>query len=140
MPSKSKEVRIEQRRVLEKQLNLRLEKLAGKGISAAKIQSDPQVKKLKAKIREANLRIAVFEKHVSRTAQLAQAREQKLADLAMKKASAEKQPEKAAPAEEKPKKKAAGAPAGETKKRKAEAEGDEAKKKPRKKKEPNSEE
>lgn len=135
MPSKSKENRLYQRQVLEKQLDVRLEKLAEKGASAAKIKSDSQVKKLKAKIREANIRIAAFDKSISRTAQLAQAKEQKMAELAMKKAPVEKQPEAAAPAEVKPKKKAAAAQEGEAKKKKANAAGDEAPKKPRKKKE-----
>ncbi|MGB4206876.1 MAG: hypothetical protein WBJ43_02680, partial [Smithellaceae bacterium] len=64
MPSKSKEVRLEQRRIFEKKLNLRLQQLAQKGISEEKAKHDPLVKSLKAKIRRTDIRIAVFEKYV----------------------------------------------------------------------------
>lgn len=100
MGSKSKEVRIEQRRTLEKQLELRLQKLAKQGISEEKTLKDVLVKNLKAKIRETNIRIGAFDKHVSRTQELAQTKAQKLSEPA---AAKDKKPE---PAEEAPKKKA----------------------------------
>ena len=61
MASKSKDVRIEQLRIFEKKLALRLEQLDKKGISKEKAQNDPLVKSLKSKIRETNVRIAAFD-------------------------------------------------------------------------------
>jgi len=112
MPSKSKNVRLEQRRILEKKLDLRLQQLAQKGISKEKAQSDPLVKNLKAKIRQTNIRIAVFEKYVKQAEELAQAKAQKLAEPKKKKEKkpkAEPKPKKKtpAPADKKPKKPAA---------------------------------
>ena len=49
MPSKSKNVRLEQRRILEKKLDLRLQKLAQKGISKEKAQMTLLLKILKQK-------------------------------------------------------------------------------------------
>ena len=85
MPSKTKKVRIEQRRVLEKKLNLRLQTLAKKGISEEKAKSDPLVKSLKSKIRQTDVRIAVFEKYVKQAEELAQAKAQKLVEGPKKK-------------------------------------------------------
>jgi hypothetical protein len=137
MPSKSKEVRMEQRRILEKKLDLRLQQLAQKGISTEKkAQSDPLVKKLKAKIRETNVRIAVFDKNVAKIQELLTAREQK---LAAKTAPKVEQVLEAAPAESKPKKKSVTGDKETKKKATPPAEG-EAPKKPRKKKEEAKEE
>jgi hypothetical protein len=85
MASKSKNVRMEQLRIFEKKLAMRLQQLDQKGISKEKAQSDPLVKSLKSKIRETNVRIAAVEKFVQLTQALAQAKVQKLADLAAKK-------------------------------------------------------
>ena len=85
MASKSKNVRIEQLRIFEKKLALRLQQLDKKGISKEKAQKDPLVKSLKSKIRETNVRIAAFDKFVQLTQELAQAKVQKLAELAAKK-------------------------------------------------------
>lgn len=129
MASKSKEVRLEQRRVLEKKLELRLSKLAGLGVASEKVKSDPLVKNLKSQIRETNVRIAAFDKNTVKIQELKQAKEKKLAEK-----SAPKE-EKAAPEKEaKPKKKAAAGEKEPKKKTAAAAEG-EAPKKPRKKKE-----
>ena len=72
MASKSKNVRIEQLRIFEKKLALRLQQLDQKGISKEKAQKDPLVKSLKSKIRQTNVRIVVSEKFVQRTQELAQ--------------------------------------------------------------------
>jgi hypothetical protein len=109
MASKSKDIRLEQLRLLEKKLALRLEKIAQKGISKEKAQKDPLIKNLKSKIRETHVRIAASDKLVQLTQALAQAKVQKLADLA---ANKEKKPEQAQDekkAESKPKKKEAAA-------------------------------
>ncbi|PKN95926.1 MAG: hypothetical protein CVU43_23355 [Chloroflexi bacterium HGW-Chloroflexi-5] len=126
MASKSKDVRIEQRRILEKKLELRLSKLAGLGVASEKAKSDPLVKNLKSQIRETNVRIAAFDKNTVKIQELKQAKEKKLAEKSAPKeeqAAPEKEAKakkKAVPAEKEPKKKP--------------AEG-EAPKKPRKKKE-----
>jgi len=129
MASKSKDVRIEQRRVLEKKLELRLAKLAGQGVASEKAKSDPLVKNLKSQIRETNIRIAAFDKNVAQIEALKQAKEKKLAEK-----SAPKEVQAAPEKEAKPKKKAASAEKEPKKKPAAAAEG-EAPKKPRKKKE-----
>ncbi len=124
MASKSKDVRIEQRRVLEKKLELRLAKLAADGIAKEKVQSDSIVKNLKSKIRETNVRIAAFEKNIKKAQDLAKAKEEKLAAKAAPKAAPAAEEKEA-----KPKKKAA-----DKEGKKPAAEGDAAKK-PKKKKE-----
>jgi hypothetical protein len=141
MASKSKDVRIEQLNIFQKRLDLRLQQLAKKGISEKDAQRDPLVKSLKSKIRETNVRIAAFEKFVKLTEALAQAKVQKLAELAAKKEEkaeqkqaqpkqkkADKEPKKqpAASGEEAPKK---------TKKQSADAGEEATKKKSSKKKE-----
>lgn len=85
MASKSKNVRLEQLRVFEKKLALRLQQLDQKGISKEKVQKDPIVKSLKSKIRETNVRIAALEKFVQLNQKLAQAKAQKLAEPEVKK-------------------------------------------------------
>jgi hypothetical protein len=122
MASKTKDVRIEQRRMLEKTLELRLAKLAQQGVSGDKTSSDPLVKNLKSKIRETNLRISAIDKNEAKIQEMKLAREKKLAD-----AAAAKEAPAASEKEAKPKKKTA--PGKEAKK-----EGDAAKK-PKKKKE-----
>ncbi len=127
MPSKSKDVRIEQRRVLEKKLELRLAKLAAEGVSKEKTVSDAIVKNLKSKIKETNVRIAAIDKNAAKIQEMKLAKEKK---------AAEKDAPKAAPVapekEAKPKKKAAG---DKEPKKKGEAGEGEAAKKPKKKKE-----
>ncbi len=125
MASKSKDVRIEQRRVIEKKMELRLVKLAADGISKEKAQKDAVVKNLKSQIRETNVRIAAFDKNIQKTQDLAKAKEEKLAAK-----TAPKEASDAPGKEAKPKKKAAADKEG----KKPAAEGDGAKK-PRKKKE-----
>ncbi len=104
MASKSKDVKIEQLRIFEKKLALRLQQLEQKGIAKEKAQIDPLVKSLKSKIRETNVRLAAIAKLVQKKEELAKAKEQKLIDAAAKK---EEKPEEAQQEEAKPKKKAA---------------------------------
>ena len=93
MASKSKNVRIEQLRIFEKKLALRLQQLDQKGISKEKAQSDPLVKSLKSKIRQTNVRIAVFDKFVKRTQELAQVKSQKIAESLNKENKSESAPD-----------------------------------------------
>jgi len=109
MPSKSKDVRIEQLRIFEKKLALRLQQLDQKGISKEKAQSDPLVKSLRSKIRETNVRIAAVEKFVQLYEKLAQAKAQKLAEPEVKKEEKSEPAPDAKQAEPKPKKKEAAA-------------------------------
>ena len=109
MASKSKDVRIEQLRIFEKKLALRLEKIAQKGISKEKAQKDPLVKSLKSKIRETNVRIAASEKFVQLNQKLAQDKAQKLAEPAVKKEKKSEPAQEGKKAESKPKKKEAAA-------------------------------
>ena len=125
MSSKSKEARLEQRRVLEKKLELRLSKLADLGVAKEKAKSDPLVKKLQAQIQETNLRIAASDKNAEKVLAMKQAKEKKLAEKL-----APKEEQEAQEKEAKTKKK----PAAEKETKKKPAEG-EAQKKPRKKKE-----
>jgi hypothetical protein len=116
MSSKSKDVRIEQRRILEKKLDLRLQQLAQKRISKEKTQRDPLVKNLKAKIRETNIRIKAADKFVQLNEKLAEAKAQKLARPAKK----EEAPEPGSvPSETKKKKKPVAAAEAEPKKKPA---------------------
>jgi hypothetical protein len=78
MSSKSKDVRIEQRRILQEKLDMRLQQLAQKGISKEKAQGNPLVKNLKAKIRETNIRIKAADKIAKLNEELAIAKVQKL--------------------------------------------------------------
>jgi len=93
MASKSKNVRIEQLRIFEKKLALRLQQLDQKGISKEKAQSDPLVKSLKSKIRQTNVRITVFDKFVKRTQELAQVKIQKIAESLNKENKSESAPD-----------------------------------------------
>lgn len=129
MASKSKEVRIEQRRILNKKLELRLQKLAGQGVAGEKVKADPLVKNLKSQIRETDIRIAAFDKNIVKIQELKLAKEKKLAEKSAPKDV------KAAPEKEAKLKKKAAAGEKEPKKKPAEAAEGEAPKKPRKKKE-----
>jgi len=85
MASKSKDVRIEQLRIFQKKLDLRLQQLTQKGIGEKEVQKDPLVKSLKSKIKETNIRIKAIEKFVKLAEALVQAKVQKQAELAAKK-------------------------------------------------------
>lgn len=132
MSSKSKDVKLEQRRVLEKKLDLRLQQLAQKGIGKEKADSDPLVKKLKAKIRETNLRIKTADKFAQKTQELAQAKAQKLAQESQKTEELKSVSESSEP---KSKKKSTEGAKEVKPKKKAESSADGEPKKPRKKKE-----
>jgi len=129
MASKSRDVRIEQRRILEKKLELRLQKLEKLGVTKEKIKSDPLVKNLKSQIRETNTRIATIDKNTLKIEELKQAKIRKLEEK-----TAPKEVKAAPEKEAKPKKKAVAGDKEAKKKPVPAAEGD-APKKPRKKKE-----
>ena len=132
MSSKSKDVRLEQRRVLEKKLELRLQKLSAQGISDKQASSDTMIKSLKSKIRETNVRIATVDKNTAKIQELKQAKEAKLAAKSAPK-------EEGATPEKESKSKKKAAPADKAAKKQAPAEGDAAKKPRKKKEEPQAE-
>ncbi|OPY87096.1 MAG: hypothetical protein A4E71_01231 [Smithella sp. PtaU1.Bin162] len=155
MPSKSKDVRVEQCLILEKKLGLRLQKLDQKGMNKERAQRDPLVKNLKAKIRETKARIAAADKHVELTRTLVQAKLQKAAELeaqskaakaetSAEPAAAEAKQKKQSPEKAEAKKKPAAEKEAKPKKKAAVTEpaaaDAEPPKKPRKKKEENKEE
>jgi hypothetical protein len=112
MASKNKEVRMEQLRVFEKKLALRIQQLEQKGMAKEKAQVDPIVKRLKSKIKQTKTRMSAVDKFVQKGEELARAKAEKLAALAAKKEEKpETAPEEAASEniqdEVKPKKKAA---------------------------------
>jgi len=125
MASKNKDVRIEQRRILEKKLEMRLAKLSETGDANQKAKNDPLVKNLKSQIREANTRIAAIDKNTAKIESMKVDKEKKLAQK-----SAPQEAQAAPDKETKSKKK--GTADKEAKKKPAE--GGEAKK-PKKKKE-----
>lgn len=118
MSSKSKDVRIEQRRVLEKKLDLRFQLLAQKGTGKEKAENDPLVKNLKAKIRETNTRIKAVEKIDKLNEDLAQAKLQKLAAPKKEEAKEAKSKKKAASESESKKKQAGTDASGKATKKK----------------------
>jgi hypothetical protein len=118
MASKSREVRLEQRRVLEQKLELRIKKLEESGAAKEKVAKDAMVKNLKAQIKEANLRIAAIDKNVTHIEALKQAKEQKLVEKEAAKKEPKKKKTKEA-AEEKESKKKKAAPAGAAPQKKA---------------------
>jgi len=83
MGSKTKEVRLAQKAYWESKLKERLQDLAQKGVETQKAARDPQVRHLRAKLRETAARIEAIE-----------AIERKNQEMAQKKAQKEAQPKK----------------------------------------------
>lgn len=110
MASKSKEVRLEQRRVLEQKLEMRLKKLEEAGAAKEKIAKDAIAKNLRAQIKEANMRIAAIDKNTTQVENLRQAKQQKLAEKAAEAREPKKKKQKEAPEEKESKKKKTQAP------------------------------
>jgi len=104
MSSESRETRLSQKAQWEAQLGRRTALLSGKGIDEKKIARDVLVKKLKAKIRESQVRLDAIAANVKRTEELAAAKAARLATPKEEAPKPQKAPEP--PAEEaKPKKK-----------------------------------
>lgn len=78
MPSKSKEARLEQKNLVEAQLNERLKALAEKGLEPQAIAKDTAVRKLRADLRKANERISVIEGREEKIEKMAKAKQEKL--------------------------------------------------------------
>lgn len=103
MASKSKETRLKQQAQGEAQLQRRLAHLGTQGCDETKISRDVLVKKLKAKIKESQVRLRAIDTNEKRTAELAAIKAER---LAMPKEEAPKAKKTAEPPPEtKPKKK-----------------------------------
>lgn len=79
MASKDKESRLAQMADWEEQLSKRLSQLAEEGVASEKISKDPQVKKIRAKIRETRDRLTAIEKKEQKLEEMAKARAEKAA-------------------------------------------------------------
>ncbi|MDA8126020.1 MAG: hypothetical protein M0009_12625 [Deltaproteobacteria bacterium] len=110
MTSKSRDTRLEQKAEWEAKLKKREALLAGKGADAKKIAADIQIRELKAKIKESNLRIRAIDATEKRTGELAAMKAEKLAQAEAAKA--------APPAPKKKKVEEAPAPEAKAKKKK----------------------
>lgn len=91
MPSKSKEARLEQKNLVEAQLNERLKALADKGMEPQAIAKDKAVRKLRADLRKANERLSVIRGREEKLEEMARARQEKVS--APKKQKEKKQKE-----------------------------------------------
>jgi hypothetical protein len=78
MPSKSKEARIEQKNLVEAQLNERLKLLADKGMEPQAIAKDNAIRKLRADLRKANERLSVIQAREDKIEEMARAKQEKL--------------------------------------------------------------
>jgi hypothetical protein len=79
MASKGKEVRVAQKGYWEEKLGLRLSALGGKGLEPGKISRDAVVRKIRARIREADLRLRTIARVEKRTEDLARIKTEKMA-------------------------------------------------------------
>jgi len=77
MPSKSKEARLEQKTLVEAQLNERLKLLTEKGMEPQAIAKDNTVQKLRADLRKANERLSVIRGREEKLEEMARAKQEK---------------------------------------------------------------
>ena len=77
--SESRETRLKQKAEWEAKLQKREALLAAKGGDEKKIANDVQIRELKAKLKESNLRIRAIDATVKRTEELAAAKAERLA-------------------------------------------------------------
>ncbi len=103
MGSKEKETVLLHKTSFETELKERRAYLLEKGIDAREITRDGVIRKIRARIREANLRLKAIDAIAARTEELAKMKAEKLA--APKKEKKGKEPEAAAPEKGKEKKK-----------------------------------
>lgn len=77
MPSKSKEARLEQKTLVEAQLNERLKLLTEKGMEPQAIAKDNMIQKLRADLRKANERLSVIRGREEKLEEMARGRQEK---------------------------------------------------------------
>jgi hypothetical protein len=79
MASKDKEVRVAQKGYWEEKLDQRLSALSGKGLEPGKISRDTGVRKIRARIREADIRLRAIARVEKRTEDLARIKTERMA-------------------------------------------------------------
>jgi hypothetical protein len=79
MASKEKEVRVAQKGYWVEKLGQRLSALGGKGMEPGRISKDAMVRKIRAKIRDADLRLKAIASVEKRTEDLARIKGEKMA-------------------------------------------------------------
>ncbi|MBW2095912.1 MAG: hypothetical protein JRI80_13590 [Deltaproteobacteria bacterium] len=79
MASKSKEVRIEQKKYWETKLEQRLGALAEKGVDPKNAAKDPAVKKIRARLRETEARLKTITSLESKAEEMARKKAEKVA-------------------------------------------------------------
>ena len=77
MPSKSKEARLEQKNLVEAQLNERLKLLADQGMEPQAVAKDTAVRKLRADLRKANERLSAIQGREEKLEEMAKAKQEK---------------------------------------------------------------
>ena len=77
MPSKTREIRLEQKAHIEARLNERLSVLKEAGVDPHAIPKDRAVRKLRADLRHVNERLSVIEKKEQKIQEMARTREEK---------------------------------------------------------------
>jgi hypothetical protein len=95
MASKAKGIRQSQKEIWQKKLDQRLAELAAKGVEGAAAARDAVARALKAKVREADGRLAAIDAKEKKNAEKSEAKTRKLAE-----AKAEKKKEEPPPAAE----------------------------------------
>ena len=95
MASKGKEERVGQKAYWEDKLALRLTVLGEKGLEPGKVAKDAVVRKIRARIREADLRLKAIADLEKRTEDLARVKAEKLAAPKKEKSKKRKEPDEA---------------------------------------------
>ncbi|MGV8079688.1 MAG: hypothetical protein AB2L22_06480 [Syntrophales bacterium] len=85
MASKAKGIRQSQKEIWQKKLDQRLAELAAKGVEGAAVTRDAVVRSLKAKVREADGRLAAIDAKDKKTADKKETKARKLAEAKMDK-------------------------------------------------------
>lgn len=93
MGSKSRQVREDQKTYWEDRLRERLSFLADKGVDAAQTSKDRAVRKIRARLRETNDRLAAIENREKRSQAMARVKEEKQSAPKKKKARGRKEAE-----------------------------------------------
>lgn len=104
MASKDRSTRDAQKVYWGNKLNCYMKVLADKGLESEKIDKDPIVRKMRAKIRKTRFRLRVITENEKKVEEMARIKEEKKTAPPKEKAKKVK-PSKQAPAEDKPKKK-----------------------------------
>ena len=86
MASKTKGIRLDQKEIWRKKLDKRLAELAAGGVEGVAAARDAVVRSLKAKVKEANTRLAAIDAKEKKTADKKETKARKIAEAALDKA------------------------------------------------------